>query len=294
MYKKSLLLVSLLSVISLCSCQQNKKKNYQPGDPLTLTSIEMRDEYGDSTLIQYKNFDILVDSGSEKDAKHVNDVLNNKVKDKEIDLLVVTHPHGDHIGGILNNALNGFKVKKIVDYGYTYDTNGNDKIDNSAYVQSYVNIRNGFVANGASYSAVKAEVANNQVLEIDKDNDLNLRWLKNEYYYGTNEVFPNSSCPTDNPNTTSTSFVLEYKYWNIIMCGDADSSYEEKSIIENNKDLFKDTSKRVLLKGTHHCSSSSMGYNFLDWANPEIIFTSSAMIDNVCAPNEVVLGSGEG
>ena len=115
MVRKSLLLVSLLSIVSLCSCQQ-KKKNYVPGDNLTLTSIEMADEYGDSTLIQFHNYDILVDSGSEVDANHVNSVLINKVIDKEIDLLVVTHPHGDHIGGILNNALNGFKVKKIVDY----------------------------------------------------------------------------------------------------------------------------------------------------------------------------------
>ena len=293
MLKKCCLLVSLLSVVSLCSCK-TKAKNYEPGVPLTITSIEMVDEYGDSTLIQFKGYDILVDSGSEADASHVNSVLNNKVTDKEIDLLVVTHPHGDHIGGILNNGLNGFKVKKIVDYGYTYDTNGNDKIDNSAYVQAYVNIRNGLVTKGATYSSVKAEIKNSEVLTIDKDNDLAIRWLKNNYYYGSDEVFPNSSCPSDNPNTTSTSFVLEYKYWNVIMCGDADSSYTEKSIIENHKDLFKDSKKRVLLKGTHHCSASSMGFNFLDWANPEIIFTSSAMVDSVCAPNEVSLGSGEG
>ena len=238
MMKKCLLLVSLFTVVSLCSCQK-KQKSYQPGDPLTITSIEMCDEYGDSTLIQFKNYDILVDSGSEKDATHVNSVLSSKVTDKEIDLLVVTHPHGDHIGGILNNALNGFKINKIVDYGYTYDTNGNDKIDNSAYVQSYVNKRNVWVTAGATYSSVKAELSNNEVLTIDKDNDLSIRWLKNDYYYGTNEVFPNSSCPTDNPNTTSVSFVLEYKYWNVVMCGDADSSYAEKSIIEQNKDLFK-------------------------------------------------------
>ena len=49
-----------------------------------------------------------------------------------------------------------------------------------------------------------------------------------------------------------------------------------------------------MLKGTHHCSSSSMGGIFLDWCRPEVIFTSSAMIDAVCAPNPVVLGSNEG
>ena len=78
------------------------------------------------------------------------------------------------------------------------------------------------------------------------------------------------------------------------MCGDSDSSFAEESFVKNHKDLFKNKSKRIILKGTHHCSSSSMGFNFLDWARPEIIFTSSAMVDTVCVPNEVSLGSGEG
>ena len=55
MLKKSILLVSLLACSSLIAC--NKTKNYKPGDPLTITSIEMCDEYGESTLIQYKDFD---------------------------------------------------------------------------------------------------------------------------------------------------------------------------------------------------------------------------------------------
>lgn len=292
MIKKSFAFLSLISILSLCHC--NSKKNYKPGDNLTITSIEMSDEYGDSTLIQFGNYDILVDTGSGADANHIKEVLNSKVSDKEIDLLVVTHPHGDHIGGIINNALDSFSIKKIVDYGYTYDTDGGDKINNSGYVQQYVNKRNSFVTKGAEYSGIKEELNKSKVLTIDKNNDLYVRWLQNDYYYGQNEVFPNASCPTDNPNTTSVSFVLEYKYWNIVMCGDVDSGYAEASITANNKKLFNDKNKKVLLKGTHHCSSSSMGYNFLEWCNPNVIFTSSAMIDNICTPNEVVLGSGSG
>ena len=292
MLKKCLLIVSLLACSSLISC--TKEKKYLPGDWLTITSIEMADEYGDATLIQYKDYDILVDSGSGSDASHVSDVLYNKVRDKEIDLLVVTHPHGDHIGGIINNALNGFSVKHIVDYGYTYDTDGNDKINNSAYVQSYVNKRNTFVTQGATYHGIKEQMAISKTLDIDKDNDLRIRWLENDFYFGENEVFPNARCSSENPNTTSVSFCVEYKYWNLVMCGDADSTNAEPTIANNHKDLFKNSKKRIILKGTHHCSSSSMGYNFLDWARPEVIFTSSAMIDAICAPNQVSLGSGDG
>ena len=292
MLKKCLLLVSLLACSSLFACAKEKK--YLPGDSLTITSIEMCDEYGDATVIQYKDFDILVDSGSELDAGHVNEVLNNLVRDKQIDLLVVTHPHGDHIGGIINGALDGFSVNQIVDYGYIYDTDGNDKINNSAYVQAYVNKRNSYVAAGATYHGIKEQMAISKTLDIDKENDLRIRWLQNDFYFGENEVFPNERCNSENPNTTSTSFCLEYKYWNLVMCGDADSTNAESTIVKNHKDLFKNEKKRVMLKGTHHCSSSSMGYNFLDWARAEVIFTSSAMISSICAPNAVSLGSGDG
>ena len=291
MFKKVLSLTAVLFVALVTGCT---KTNYKPGKNLVLTSIEMCDEYGDSTLIQYEGFDILVDSGSEADAEHVKSVLTDKVADKEIDLLVVTHPHGDHIGGIINGALEGFSVKYIVDYGYTYNTDGHDKITNLEYVQRYVDARKAFVNKGANYHGIKEQIKEEDRMVISKEDDLYLRWLKNDYYYGEDETFPNSSCPSTNPNVTSVSFVLEYKYWNIVMCGDADSTLEEPSISNNHETLFKDKNKRVLLKGTHHCSSSSMGYKFLDWARPEIIFTSSAMVDSICVPNEVKIGSGEG
>ncbi len=292
MIKKTLFLVGLLSTLVLTGC--NKQTNYVAGDPLTITSIEMCDEYGDATLIQLNGYDILVDAGSEKDAEHVKSVLSKKVTDKTIDLLVVTHPHGDHIGGIINDALTGFKINKVVDYGYTFDTDGNDKINNSTYVQRYVNKRTSMVVAGAKYNGIKEELKANKVLEIDKQNNFAIRWLQNDYYFGQDETFPNSKCSSDNPNTTSVSFCLEYKYWNIIMCGDSDSSLAESSIAKNHAKLFNDKNKKVLLKGTHHCSSSSMGFNFLDWCKPNTIFTSSAMIDEVCVPHQVALGSGDG
>ena len=35
-----------------------------------------------------------------------------------------------------------------------------------------------------------------------------------------------------------------------------------------------------------------MGYAFMNWVNPELIFVSAAMVDGITYPNEVVLGSG--
>ena len=75
-----LLLIPLL--VSVSSCAGNKNKEYAPGNDLTLTSIEMCDFYGECTLIQYGDYDLVIDSGAPKDTNHVKEVLNAKIKDK--------------------------------------------------------------------------------------------------------------------------------------------------------------------------------------------------------------------
>ena len=285
--------ILILLPIALTSFACNSVNNKTPGDDLLLTSIEMNNTYGDATLIQYHDFDILIDSGTQRDANHIKEVLNAKVADKTIDLLIVTHPHGDHIGGIIGNCLDGLNVLKIVDYGYTYNTSGSDEIENSSYVNQYLTKRNEMVNAGAEYHAVKDLANANKAIYIDKNEDCYLKWLKNEFYVGKDEVFPNESVPTDNPNTTSVSCYVHYKKWNIVLCGDADSAYAEQSIINHHEKLFKEKD-RVMLKATHHAAGSSDGYNFLEWCHPELIYISAAMVDSVCVPNAVRIGTESG
>ncbi len=66
------------------------------------------------------NNDILIDAGNEADGSLVIDYLKNQNVD-DIELLIATHPHEDHIGGI-PAVLNVFKVEKIVDSGYFTDS----------------------------------------------------------------------------------------------------------------------------------------------------------------------------
>lgn len=288
-----LLLLPLTLSFSGCSFEQSQKtKNFVAGADLTLTSIEMCDHYGECTLIQYGSYDLVIDSGSEADARHVKEVLNTKIADKTIDLLIVTHPHGDHFGGIINGALEDLNIKMIVDYGYIYDTDDDGDIENSAYVSYYTNWRTSRIEGGATYYSVLEALSAIPTVNISRDDDCYLKWLKNDYYVAKNAVFPNKNVPTDNPNTTSVSCYVQYKNWNIILCGDIDSSYAEMSILSNHSKLFKGK-ERVMLKATHHGSSSSMGSAFMDWCHPELMYISAAMVDNVCIPNQVVLGSGK-
>ena len=285
-----LLLIPL--VVSFSSCGGNKNKKYTPGNDLTLTSIEMCDFYGECTLIQYGDYDLVIDSGAPKDANHVKEVLNAKIKDKTIDLLIVTHPHGDHFGGIISGALDDLSVNMIVDYGYTYSTSETGTIENSSYVSAYTTWRDNRVKGGTTYYSVLEALKSIPTVNISKEDDCYLKWLKNDYYVAKEETFPNSKVPTDNPNTTSVSCYVQYKNWNIVLCGDIDSAFGEMSIASNHDKLFKDK-ERVMLKATHHGSSSSMGSAFLDWAHPELMFVSAAMVDGVCIPNQVTLGTAD-
>lgn len=296
MKKQYALILLPLLVASLSSCDPNADPNYVAGEELKIVSIEMNKEYGEAILIKYGNYEILVDTGNNTDASHVKEVLTTYVSDKTIDLLVITHPHGDHIGGINNNCLSGFKVSKLVDFGYTYSPNGEgDEISSSSLYNAYVSKRNQLVSGGTNYVAITNEIKNNPVITIDKENALSLTWLKNDYYFEPGTVFPNSKNPSiDNPNTTSVSFLLTYKYWNMPFLGDADSTYAEFSVVKNHPDILSQTWKKVLLKATHHASSSSLGSNFLNWAHPNAMFVSAAMLDDVVAPNEVSIGSKSG
>jgi len=287
-----LLLIPLALSFSSCTKGENKT-NFVAGDDLTLTSIEMCDYYGECTLLQYGDYDLVIDSGSEADAYHVKEVLDAKIKDKTIDLLIVTHPHGDHFGGIIAGALSDLRVNTIVDYGYTYNPNDNSgKIDNSDYVKAYTSWRDKLIQGGTTYYPVLEALKEIPTVNISKENDCYLKWLKNDYYVAKGQVFPNSAVPSDNPNTTSVSCYVQYKKWNIVLCGDIDSSFAEMSILTNHSKLFKGN-ERVMLKATHHGSSSSMGSAFLDWCHPELMYVSAAMVDNVCIPNQVALGSGK-
>lgn len=71
---------------------------------------------GDSIYIQLPdNNDILIDGGSEAHAETVINYLNAQGVD-DIELMIATHPHENHIGG-LPGIMKAFTVKEILDCG---------------------------------------------------------------------------------------------------------------------------------------------------------------------------------
>ena len=74
----------------------------------------------DATLIQYKGKNMLIDTGEvDSRADLVKQLKERKVKD--IDIIVITHPHGDHLGGMAE-LFKDFKIKQIYDNGQSANT----------------------------------------------------------------------------------------------------------------------------------------------------------------------------
>ncbi len=66
----------------------------------------------DSILIHLKDYNVLVDAGEEKDAAAIRKVLDN-LGIKKIDILIGTHPHADHIGG-MQSIVENYDIEKII------------------------------------------------------------------------------------------------------------------------------------------------------------------------------------
>ena len=76
----------------------------------------MHDKYGDSLFVKYGDYDILIDAGDRGYGQYVQEFVDSHISsDKILDLLVVTHCHSDHMGG-LTKMSSIDNAKKALDY----------------------------------------------------------------------------------------------------------------------------------------------------------------------------------
>ncbi len=172
---------------------------------------------GDSIFIELPNYEtILIDAGTSSKSKVVSNYIS-LLGYTEIDYLIGTHPHADHIGGMAS-IVDSFDIGKI----YMPKVSANTK--------TYENLLQTILDNGLSVKSAKAGVS------ILNSNDLNI------------SIISPVSSSYNNLNNWSAVIKLQYLDKTFLFMGDAEE------LVENQ---LSDVDADVIKVGHHGSSSSS-------------------------------------
>ena len=253
---------------------------------------------GDSALIQLGEFEILIDGGSS------DEIIYKLSKylpptDREIEVVVLTHPHADHLSGLLD-VQERYTVGWYIDYPVEYSTPGYEEfLRDSDWLSCDHWLRDNVVRGEQKLSCTSRRV---QVQNLPVGLEVYIYYpiLTNETHSlyqpekaisqrncdmksnGDTELFP----PRPNINNDSVVVLLEYKGESYLFMGDAER--EEEGVLLHLLDkasggfseqptffreLNESNSVRVLKAG-HHCSNTSSTKRFIKTVNPQFIVCS--------------------
>lgn len=184
----------------------------------------------DCTLIESGGEYLLIDAGdSTSDSKIIN-YLNN-LNIENIDYVIATHPHADHIGS-MDNVINDFNVKNII------------LPDAVATTKTYNNMLDAVEDNNVN--AIKADVGD-------------------KYSFGecSFEIICPYEIDEENLNNSSVGIILTHGNNKMLFMGDGEAKVEEQ-IIASGRDLNVD-----LYKVSHHGSRTSSSEKFISLLSPE-------------------------
>ena len=178
-----------------------------------------------------------------------------------IDLLIITHLHLDHIGGI-NYLLENFEIGRIIESGQKFPTSFTNTMD------SLIKVKN------IPRQTVRAGDF------IDEMKDLRL------YFLFPDNKFVNSSGNTigNNLNNGSVAFILKFRETEVFFTGDIEKESERFLC-----DVYSDFLKTDVLKVAHHGSITSTTIPFIIRNKPAYAVISCGMYNKFKHPSDIVL-----
>ena len=231
---------------------------------LLTTGVSLADELvmqvlnvgqADAILISTAGKRVLIDAGETK--TQTRDILKEKGI-KNIDLVVATHPHADHIGG-MQEVVENFDIKLYIDNGFPHTSAGYNKL----------------------MEAAELKVAAGQMKYMVARTGQRLNFGPEAYF----EVLS----PTDagftgtRSDINSNSIILRLQHQNVCfaLLGDAEA--------ETERAVMSKLAGCQIYKVSHHGSRHSSVAEFLDVMKPETALISCGLANKHGHPGEATL-----
>lgn len=238
---KRLSLYLLLFIFSLNAVLQPKKVDFKffRGKKELLRVVFLDVGQGDAALITTPGGKvILVDGGNGRSRYSSYDAGARVILPylklrgiKKIDVMIASHPHADHIGGLIA-VLKALPVGKVYDVGIDYPS------------PVYEAFLKAIDENGAEYNLLKAD-----------DNLVFDTYVKVEVF-GPQRKYRNV-------NDNSITFKLTYKTISFLFTGDIERHAEEDIVYKYGPQI-----QSFVIKVPHHGSTTSILPDFLDLVSP--------------------------
>lgn len=239
-------IIAILLIVTICSAvlaEENVKENQ-----LIIRYIDVGQ--GDCSIIQYNDKVVMIDGGSREYNQKVYTILKKELNINSIDYMISTHPHDDHISGLMTAI-------SVCDIGEIYTPVNDNSIE------------------------VIGELT-------EKIKEKNTKVIVPEYgqkiYIGELVItFISSPQPEWNINDNSLIVRMDYRDTSFLFTADAGWNAEQQ-LLANNTNIKAD-----VIKIGHHGSYDSTSRGFLEEVNPKYAVISVGKDNGYGHPSDEVI-----